>query len=159
MNEFETNNLAILELLDEWAPKLSALPDNVITNRKNRQNRTIKQILGHLNDSASNNTHRIIHLQYQASPLIFPCYAHHGNNDRWIAIQDYQTENWEDLIQLWKYTNIHLIHVIRHVDSNKLEHEWINGLGERISLKSMILSYFEHLKLHLGEINELIDAK
>jgi len=90
----------ILALIDEWEPKLSGLPNDVITERKNSQNRTIKQILGHMVDSASNNTHRIIHLQYQPCPLIYPDYANLGNNDRWIAIQNYQAENWNDLIQL-----------------------------------------------------------
>ncbi len=71
-------------------------------------------------DSASNNTHRIVHLQYQESPLQFPNYATNGNNDRWIAIQDYQNENWGELIHLWKCTNLHIAHVIKNVDPSKL---------------------------------------
>ncbi len=90
MNEFESIRQELLSLIEEWEPKLSVFPDDVITERRNSQNRTIKQILGHMVDSASNNTHRIIHLQYQKSPLIFPDYANLGNNDRWIAIQNYQ---------------------------------------------------------------------
>jgi len=102
MSTFEPICKELLLLVEEWVPKLSALDDDVITERRNRQNRNIKQITGHMVDSASNNTHRIIHLQYQKSPLIFPCYATHGNNDRWIAIQNYQQEDWNELVQLWK---------------------------------------------------------
>jgi len=155
MNEFELNNQAILQLIDEWKPKLLALPEEVISSRRNRQNRTIRQILGHLVDSASNNTHRIIHLQYQPSPLIFPDYANFGNNDRWIAIQDYQTENWEDLVQLWNYCNRHIVHVIRRVNPEKLDNEWITATGNILSLRSMIVAYLKHLELHLSEISEL----
>lgn len=156
---FERNNLILLELLKEWEPKLLALTDDVISSRKNKQERTIKQILGHLIDSASNNTHRVIHLQYQKSPLIFPDYAHFGNNDRWIAIQNYQSENWSDLVQLWKFANRHVVHVIRNVNNEKLSNEWIDALGENVSLETMIINYLSHIKLHLGEIEELINSQ
>ena len=98
MDKFESIGEELLSLIEEWEPKLSALGNDVITERRNSQNRTIKQITGHMVDSAStNNTHRIVHLQYQESPLIFPDYANLGNNDRWIAIQNYQEEEWNDL--------------------------------------------------------------
>ena len=99
IKEFEPITAGIITLIERWEDKLLELPTDVITERRNSQNRTIKQILGHLIDSASNNTHRIVHLQYQNSPMEFPNYAANGNNDRWIAIQNYQDENWENLIQ------------------------------------------------------------
>ncbi len=157
MNEFETNNRELLLLIDVWEPKLLALSGEMITARRNSQHRTIKQIVGHMVDSATNNTHRIVHLQYQPSPLVYPDYANLGNNDRWIAIQNYQEESWTDLVQLWKYTNIHIVHVIRNVDTGKLEQEWISALNNRVSLKAMILDYLRHFKLHLGEIDDLIN--
>jgi hypothetical protein len=159
MNEFEANNLEILHLLNEWEPKLNRLSEDIVSNRRNNQNRTIKQILGHMVDSASNNTHRIIHMQYQSSPLIYPDYANLGNNDRWIAIQNFQSEDWKDLIQLWKYSNIHIVHVIRNVNKDKLSNEWTTALGKNVSLKTMIIDYLRHFKLHLSEIDELLNNK
>ena len=156
MNEFEKNNQELQDLIKEWEPKLLMLPKDIISQRKNIQNRTIKQIMGHMVDSASNNTHRIIHLQYQPSPLIFPDYANLGNNDRWIALQNYQDEDWENLVQLWKYTNLHIIHVINNVTMDKLENEWISALNQHVSLKTMIIDYLKHIQLHLDEIKELI---
>ena len=156
MNEFEAINQELLRLIDEWEPILSRLPEDVLKERRNRQNRTVKQILGHMIDSASNNTHRIIHLQYQASPLSFPDYANLGNNDRWIAIQNYQDEDWNNMIQLWKYSNLHIVHVIRNVSEDKLDNVWINALNQEISLRAMIIDYLRHFKLHLCEIAELI---
>jgi uncharacterized lipoprotein len=108
-------------------------------------------------DSATNNTHRIVHLQYQPSPLVYPDYANRGNNDRWIAIQNYQTENWVDLVQLWKYSNLHIIHVMKYVNPVKLTNEWITALNQKVSLESMMLDYPRHINLHLKEIGELID--
>lgn len=159
MNEFAEVNQELIRLINEWEPILSNLPEDVITKRRNHQNRTIKQILGHMIDSASNNTHRIIHLQYQPNPLIFPDYANLGNNDRWIAIQNYQDENWDHMIQLWKYSNLHIVHVINNVSKDKLDNVWINALNKAISLREMIIDYLRHFKLHLNEINDLIQNK
>jgi uncharacterized damage-inducible protein DinB len=83
--DFSDVTTGILQGLKTWEPKLAQLSSETIMNKRNRQNRSIKQVLGHMVDSASNNTHRIIHLQYQDSPLRFPNYATNGNNDRWIA--------------------------------------------------------------------------
>ncbi len=155
-NKFEENNLILLQLIEEWENRLLSLSESHIITVRNSQNRTIKQLVGHLIDSASNNTHRFIHLQYQDSPLIFPCYSSFGNNDKWIDIQKYQSENWKDLVQFWKLSNKHIIHVIRNVDADKLKNEWITASGNKVSLESMIFGYLPHFKLHLKEIDELI---
>jgi len=154
--EFETISRMLI-LINVWEDKLLHLPNDVITEQRNGQNRTIKQILGHLIDSASNNTHRIVHLQYQNSPLNFPNYATNGNNDRWIAIQNYQDENWENLIQFWKCLNLHLVHVIENIKTEKLENEWIASPENKVSLEEMVLDYLHHFGLHLNEIDELIN--
>lgn len=158
MNSFEPACQSIIQLLEVWEPRLLSLSEEIISDRRNNQNRTIKQILGHLVDSASNNTHRIVHLQYRENPMTFPNYATNGNNDRWIAIQDYQHENWANLVQLWKYANLHLIHVIRNVDQAKLDNQWISGEDKLISLRGNIEGYLPHFELHLNEMQELIDG-
>jgi hypothetical protein len=159
MKKFESICQELLSLIRQWETKLLALPVDVITERRNSQNRNIKQITGHMVDSASNNTHRIIHLQYQESPLIFPDYANFGNNDRWIAIQNYQDEEWNSLVQLWKYTNMHVVHVIQNINAEKLGNIWLSGLNEKVSLEAMVVDYLRHFKLHLDEINELINME
>jgi hypothetical protein len=146
----------ILDLIKIWEPKLVSLPAAKLIGPRNNQNRSIKMILGHLIDSASNNIHRIIHLQNLPGPVTFPNYASMGNNDRWIAIQDYQNEDWNNMIQLWKYSNLHLCHIIKNVDDSKLGNNWIAGPGRLISLKEMIVDYLTHFKLHLSEISDLI---
>lgn len=157
MKEFDPICAELEELIQSWEPALINLSEDVISRRRNSQNRTIKQILGHIIDSASNNTHRIVHLQYQPIPLIFPNYATFGNNDRWIAIQDYQNEDWKTLIQLWKYSLLHISHVIKNVNPDHLNNEWISGSGEKVTLNRMIIDFPRHLKLHLSEIEELMN--
>ena len=157
MKEIDSVSKEIISLVNDWEPVLIRLPEDIISIRRNSQNRTIRQIVGHIIDSSSNNTHRIVHLQYQTPPLIFPNYATFGNNDRWIAIQDYQNEDWMALVQLWKYSLIHISHVIKNVRSDKLNNEWISGPGEKVTLTMMIVDFPRHLKLHLSEINDLIN--
>jgi hypothetical protein len=149
----------IISLTEEWELRLLHLPEEIISQQRNSQNRTIRQIIGHLTDSASNNTHRIVHLQYQPVPFDFPNYASYGNNDRWIAIQNYQTEEWHNLVKLWKYSMLHLCHVIQNVNDDKLNNEWVSGPGKKITLKTMIIDFPKHLKLHLHEIEELVNIK
>jgi len=146
-----------IKLINKLENILKNVDENIISTKTNNQNRTIKQIVGHLVDSASNNTHRIIHLQYQPIPLIFPDYANLGVNDKWIALQDYNNYNWDDLIQLMKYTNIHISNVIKNIDSSKLQNKWISALEDQYTLEEMIVDYPLHFKIHLDQIKELID--
>jgi hypothetical protein len=158
MNPFENICQTIRQYLEVWEPRLLDLSEEIISDRRNIQNRSIRQILGHLFDSASNNTHRIVHLHYRENPMSFPNYATGGNNDRWIAIQDYQHEDWYNLVQLWKYANLHLIHVIRNVDESKLDNVWQNSGSTVIPMKEMIEYYLPHFELHLKEMEELIQS-
>jgi len=134
---------------------LRDLPVEVITLRRNKQNRTVKQILGHLIDSASNNHQRMVRLQYSKDLLFFPDYRQ--DNDLWIALQDYQNADWENLIQLWKFYNLHIIQVIKSVDLTKLDSYWCDFEGTKVTLKEMIEGYLDHLYLHINEIKDLVN--
>ena len=155
-NQLETNNQKLIQLIQFWTPKLMSLNLNVISNNLNSQKRNINQIIGHMVDSVSNNTHRIIHLQYQKCPLEFPNYATNGNNDRWIEIQNYNDENWSDLVNLWKFGHLHFIHVSENINEKKLEEVWNAGNNQMISLENMVYDFYRHFKLHISEIEELL---
>jgi len=142
--------------LVEWENKLIHLSEEQISVPRNGQHRNIRQIVGHMVDSASNNTHRIIHLQYNKTPLNFPNYATYGNNDRWISIQNYEKENWEDLVNLWKYLHLHIIHVIQQINPEKLHNEWMADKDQKVSLRDMVDDFPRHFRLHLLEIDELL---
>lgn len=142
-------------LVDEWEKILSALDEETISVPQNKQRRNIREIVGHLADSASNNTHRAVHLQYREIPLRFPNYATYGNNDKWLRIQAYRNENWQLLLGYWKYAVLHFAHVIQHIDPDSLQNEWFADINDKITLKKMVESFPEHFRLHLKEIEEL----
>ncbi len=145
----------LISLMNEWEPVLESLPAKIITGNRNSQNRNIRMITGHLIDSVSNNIHRVVHLQNLPSPLVFPNYASMGNNDRWIAIQNYEEEGWHNMIMLLKYSLFHYCHIIQNINDDKLDNEWIAGPGHNIKLRDMVTDFLRHFKLHLSEINEL----
>ncbi len=157
MNEFESICTELEELIVTWETILRSLNKDVISQRRNSQNRSIKQILGHMVDSATNNTHRAIHMQYGENPLRFPNYATHGNNDRWIAIQNYRDEDWELLVNLWKYSNLHVAHVFRNVNPEKLENRWLHDDVNGVTLRECIVDFLRYFKLHLSEIEKLMN--
>jgi len=110
-------------------------------------------------DSASNNTHRVVHLQYQESPVEYPNYATYRNNAKWIAIQNFKEEDWNVLVNHWQFTHLHFIHVIRNVNKEKLDQQWIADTNQLVSLKDMVEDFPRHFKLHIKEIEELINLK
>lgn len=148
----------VREIVEREELFLKSLDGKTISSKFNVQNRSIKQIVGHMIDSASNNLHRFIHLQYNETPLVFPNYSTGGNNDRWIAIQNFQEEDWDLLVQLWKYSNLHIIHVIKHIDLNRIDCKWIASPGEEVTLKDMVIDYLRHLELHIREIHQLYES-
>lgn len=156
MSRFKHISEELRLIVSDWEIKFNSLSEEIITVPRNKQNRTVKEIIGHMIDSVSNNTHRIVHLQYQESPFEFPNYATFGNNDKWVEIQKYQDANWHELIQLWKYTHLHFAYVIQHINPEKLENEWIFDNDKKITLEEMIEDFPRHFKLHISEIVELI---
>lgn len=158
--EFEPVVRELTRQITIWENIFIGLPEDLIRQRRNSQGRNIKQITGHMIDSASNNTHRAIHLQYRKSPLEFPNYASEGNNDKWIAIQNYEEEDWSNMIQLWKYAHLHLVHVIKNINPLKLENEWFSGpVYGNIPLRKMIMEFLPHFILHTVEIDSLINKE
>ena len=67
-----------------------------------------------------------------------------------------RNEDWNDLVQLWKYSNRHFVHIVRNINVGKLDNFWISGLNEDVSLEAMVIDFPRHFKLHLDEIDQLI---
>lgn len=152
--DFSDISERVEKLISAWEVKLLQLPMEVRTDRVNNQKRTIKQILGHMIDSASNNHQRIVRLQYEKE-LTFPDYRQ--DNDAWIEVQKYQNEDWSLMINLWKFYNLHISHLFLNVDEACLLNSWTDYEGTTVTLRELIEGYLVHLELHLLEISDLIN--
>lgn len=143
----------VCNIVNRETPLFLDLSLEVITEKRNNQNRNIKQLVGHMIDSACNNQQRMVRLQYNKS-LVFPDYTQ--DNDLWIALQDYEHADWYDLVHLWKFYNLHIVRVIKAIDLTALCNYWHDYEGNKVTLRDMIEGYLSHLNLHVNEIHELI---
>jgi hypothetical protein len=117
-----------------------------------------RQIIGHLIDSASNNHQRFVRAQF-TDDLIFAGYEQEG----WVRVQDYQGEQWADLVQLWKLYNQHMLHLISQVpEETRMKLRYKHNLhqlaseslseNQPVTLDWFIRDYLDHMKKHLKQI-------
>jgi len=106
-----------------------------------------KEILGHLIDSAQNNIRRFIVAQYEDKPKIV------YNQDKWVALSDYQHYNRDDLVQLWWLLNKHISHILKNIDAEMAKRE--SETEELHNLKWLAEDYIKHLKHHLHQVLNL----
>ncbi len=136
------------EVVDNFHVFLNSI-DSEITNLKISEDKwSLREIIGHLIDSASNNHQRFVRLQF-SDLLGFPAYE----GEQWIRVQNYNSMNWELLVSLWYNYNCMLINVIKGIDSDKLQNVWIKN-EEAISLEEIIHHYYRHLELHMEHFND-----
>ena len=130
-----------------------SLPNETVLARPEPGEWSVKEIIGHLVDSAANNHQRFVRLQV-ANGLVFPDYSQ--DNDSWVSIQRYQVAHWDDLLTLLRHFNLHLARVIRTVDVECIDHIWVIDEGTTITLGELMIDYLRHLKDHLQHIKKRI---
>ena len=129
--------------------------DNEITSKKPGVDKwTLKQIVGHLIDSASNNHQRFVRLQI-VDELIFPGYG--KDNSKWLAIAKYNEMNFSDIMLLWKQYNILIGNIVKGADASKLENRWKNSEGDKQTLKDLMTDYVRHIKDHVKHFEETLE--
>ena len=158
MVENNTNNWNTLAsdieiTVNEAYQRLINLSKETIEVRPNPDDWSVKDIIGHLIDSASNNHQRFVRLQV-ADGLILPDYSQ--DNDIWVSIQSYQEAPRDELLALWRYFNLHLARVIRGVNEECIDHIWVVDEDTSITLGELMIDYLRHLKDHMRQIMELI---
>jgi hypothetical protein len=103
---------------------------------------TLKEMIAHLIDSASNNHQRFVRLQLEAV-LAFPAY----DAEQWRAVTAIADFDHATLVTLWKTYNLLLLHLIQTVNPACLNHVWRRE-DKDITLEALIHDYFAHLELH-----------
>jgi hypothetical protein len=134
-------------LLAMAVPRLLALPETECSSRPAPDKWSRKEILGHLIDSASNNHQRFVRAQL-SSEIRLPEYE----QEDWVRTQLYQTESWENLVQLWKSFNLHLLHLGAEIPGDRLSSMCFIGTNEPVTLEFLFVDYVRHLKHHLRQI-------
>jgi len=129
--------------VDSFASLLRQSGEEYVSVRLAPDKWTLKEIVGHLVDSASNNHQRFVRLQESGS-LDFPKYDTEG----WIKLQKYDSFDWGTLVGLWYSYNKLLLHIISNVSTGCLDNQWKRQDGA-VSLEYLIKDYFSHMKIHI----------
>ena len=101
-------------LIDQSSITLAGISESESKRKSAPDKWSKKEILGHLIDSAANNHQRFVRAQLSAE-LRIPGYE----QQVWVATQRYQNESWENLLQLWKSYNLHLLHIISAIPEKR----------------------------------------
>lgn len=139
----------LIRVVDHATPELRAIDEARAGSKPKADVWSVKEILGHLIDSASNNHQRFVRAQL-AGELTFPEYEQNG----WVASQGYQTRPWSELIDLWVVYNQHLAHVIRRIPDASANVSCRLGTHEPITLTALAQHYVGHVRHHLEQIQQ-----
>jgi len=80
-----------------------------------------------------------------------------------VSVQQYHQESWEQLVELWRHYNLHLLHVMQNTPSEQLtklrakhnlnELAWQSvAVDQPTTLEYFMRDYVGHLKHHLRQI-------
>jgi hypothetical protein len=145
----ESVSAELTRVVHEAAPELRRIDDAIAGAKLKPDVWSLKEILGHLVDSATNNHHRFVRAQL-ATELSFPGYEQNG----WVRSQDYQGKPWSELVELWILYNYHLAHVIRRIPDTAANVPCRIGANEAVGLLALIEDYLAHVRHHLEQIRQ-----
>jgi DinB superfamily len=106
-----------------------------------------KEILGHLIDSAQSNIRRFVVAQYEETPFI------KYNQDKWVAIANYQQWDTHDIINLWYLLNKQVCHILNNTSENMYNRTSQTDAAH--SIEWLAADYLKHLRHHLHVILNL----
>ena len=143
---------------------LTMIPEEAVEIKPATDQWSVKEIIGHLIDSAVNNQQRFVRAQ-QSRELIFEGY----DQDAWVSSQNYQAANWHELLILWRTLNLHIVHVMENTpDEVRTQSRSVHNLHKiafhtvpedlPTSLDYFMGDYVLHLKHHLGKVEELLNS-
>ncbi len=138
--------LRLQKVLDTVPEKLHTIPEQDFTTKPSPDKWSKQQIMGHLIDSAANNHHRFIRMQYEAVPKI----VYDPNN--WNTLNFYEKADSTGIINLWFYYNRQLLWVINHIPPENLQKQCDVGNSEPATLAFLIVDYVHHLEHHLKQV-------
>ena len=144
--------------LNEQFDLLTEINNDLASEKINSDKWSRKEILGHLIDSANVNYNRFINAVSKDN-LIFESYP----QDDWVELQFYNDRDWNELVDLWKLLNLHIIVLVNNIPEDKKANKssrhnfdkicWKQVKGnEKSSLDYLIKDYIGHLKHHLNQI-------
>ncbi|UBM57317.1 DinB family protein [Marinilongibacter aquaticus] len=138
---------SLREIVQTLYPELKKLEEPAVSEKDSPSKWSKKEILGHLIDSATNNQKKFVMAASIPNLDIVP-YA----QDEWVALQAYQKTDWENLVSLWYFMNLHLAHVIEQAEASVLGNTFTIGGAGPFALSFVMKDYEQHLRHHMRVI-------
>jgi hypothetical protein len=141
----------LARIIDETLPQLRSVSETAASKKPKPETWSAKEIVGHLVDSAANNHQRFIRAQ-QTSELTLPGYE----QDAWVRAQDYQNQQWREIVDFWASYNRVLAQIIRRLPESAMNTSCRIGNDAPKPLRDIVEHYVTHLRHHLAQIHERI---
>src|ERR1041384_46366 len=113
---------------------------------------SVREIVGHLIDSACNNHRRFV-IGQGTGVARFDGYV----QDEWVSRQGYAEEAWADLVALWAAYNRHLRHVMQHTSIEAAAMSALAPDGSApVTIGFLMQDYVRHLRHHLEQVRGML---
>jgi hypothetical protein len=136
-------------IVDQFKEKFNSFSEAEFSEKPLPNKWSKKEVLGHLIDSAHNNLRRFICGQYEIPPtkIVY-------DQDFWVAANNYQYLNKEDVIQLWVLMNKQISTVLSQMSESNYSKVTDTSKTEikLYSLQFLADDYVRHLKHHINQI-------
>jgi DinB family protein len=143
----KTESNQLFEIIEKARLELKAIDEKIASTKKIEGKWSMKEIIGHLIDSAANNHQRFVRLQ-NPTEIVSVKY----DQEFWVEAQAYQSEKWVDLVELWYFYNKHLSHLVANLNQAMLDNKCDMGYPEDKTLEFVVRDYIRHLDHHLKQI-------
>ncbi len=130
--------------IHEYLPQLKLLMEEGSSIRPSPKKWSKKEIIGHLIDSAQNNIRRFIVAQYDNNPFIV------YRQDDWVSINNYQSYQLEDLVQLWFLLNKQICSILSNMSQEIFQRTCQTEALHTIEW--LAKDYIKHMKHHLHQV-------
>lgn len=135
------------KLLDEYLPRLNSLTEDELLYKASPAKWSKKELIGHLIDSVQNNIRRFIVAQYEENPQIS------YNQDKWVAINNYQQWDAKELIMLWYDLNRQMALILKNIPAEMSQRICLTDTSHTIEW--LAADYIKHLKHHMHQVLDL----
>ncbi len=141
----------ILQEIESIKPRLLTISPEKARIKPDAENWSQQEVLGHLIDSALCNHQRFVRGAYNAAEK-FPPY----DQNRWVEIQGYNERDWVEIIEMWDLCNRHLCAVLDRLPEETFNNLCNIGKDSPVTLGFIMEDYLRHLKMHLGQILDIL---
>lgn len=131
-------------LADDYLSRLNSVTKEEMAYKPSPTKWSKKELIGHLIDSAQNNTRRFLVAQYEDNPTIT------YKQDNWVAMNNYQQWDPIDLIQLWYLLNRQMANVLKNIPADVSQRTC--NTGTSYTIEWLAKDYIKHLKHHIHSV-------